>query len=100
MVLPCRSRNRAGWHFRLGECYFKLKDRADAVNEFTDALKGDLEPSWVIVWSHVNRGKIFDTTGQRERALSEYEAAEKTKDKTQGALDEVAKYRQTPFKER
>jgi len=48
-----------------------LKDRAGAVNEFRAALDGDLQPSWIKVWSHVNMGKIFDTTGQRERALNE-----------------------------
>jgi hypothetical protein len=44
-------------------------------------------------------GKIFDTTGQRERALNEYRLAEETKDNTRGAQDEVAKYRQSPYKE-
>ena len=40
------------------------------MNQFREALNGDLKPSWIIVWSHVNMGKIFDATGQRERALN------------------------------
>jgi tetratricopeptide (TPR) repeat protein len=87
-------------HFRLAECFSQLKDRASAVNEFREALNGDLQPSWIKVWSHVNMGKIFDTTGQRERALNEYRIAEETKDNTRGAQEEVAKYRQSPYKER
>ena len=87
-------------HFRLAECFSQMKDRVNAVNEFREALNGDLQPEWIKVWSHVNMGKIFDTTGQRERALNEYRIAEETKDNTRGAQDEAAKYRQSPYKER
>lgn len=86
-------------HFQLAECFFGMKDRVQAVNEFRAALSGDLKPSWINVWSHINMGKIFDTTGQRDRALNEYRIAEGTNDNTRGAQDEVAKYRQSPYKE-
>jgi hypothetical protein len=86
-------------HFPLAECFSQLKDRVSAVNEFREALNGDLQPSWIKVWSHVDMGKIFYTTGQRERTLNEYRIAEETKDNTRGAQDEVAKYRQSPYKE-
>jgi hypothetical protein len=85
--------------FRIAECFFDLKDRVSAVNEFREALNGDLQPPWTKVWSHINMGKIFDTTGQRERALNQYRMAEQTKDNTRGAQDEVAKYRESPYKE-
>ena len=87
-------------HFQLAECFYSVKDRLDAANEFRRALTGDLQPSWIVVWSHVNLGKIFDVTGQRERALNEYRLAEETKDNTRGAQDEVAKYQQSPYRER
>jgi hypothetical protein len=32
-------------HFRLAECLTQEKDRASAVNEFREALSGDLWPS-------------------------------------------------------
>ena len=86
-------------HFQLAECFAGVKDRLDAANEFREALHGDLQPSWIKVWAHINRGKIFDATGQRERALNEYRLAEQTKDNTRGAQDEVAKYRQSPYTE-
>jgi hypothetical protein len=42
-------------------------------------------------------GKIFDITGQRERAVNEYRQAMQTNDNTQGAQDEARKYLQTPY---
>jgi tetratricopeptide (TPR) repeat protein len=87
-------------HFRLAECFFQVKDRVGAVNEFREALNGDLQPSWIEAWSHVNRGKIFDATGQRQRALNEYRMAKDTRDDTWGAQEEVAKYQQSPYRER
>jgi hypothetical protein len=86
-------------HFHVAECFAQIKDRVSAVNEYREALNGDLEPSWITVWSHLNLGKIFDTTGQRQRALNEYRLAKQTKDNTRGAQDEVDKYRQSPYKE-
>ena len=43
-----------------------------AANAYRDALNGDGDPRWTEVWSHVQLGKIFDVTGQRERAVNEY----------------------------
>jgi hypothetical protein len=50
------------------------------------------------VWSRIHLGKIFDTTGQRERAVNEYNLALRTKDNTQGAQEEAAKYLKEPYK--
>ena len=68
-----------------------------AANKFREALNGDLEPKWVEVWAHINLGKIFDITGQRERAVNEYNQAIRTKDNTQGAQEEAAKFLKTPY---
>jgi tetratricopeptide (TPR) repeat protein len=84
-------------HYRMGEIYFKRGKYVEAVNAFRAALNGDLEPPWVKIWAHVNLGKIFDATGQRERALNEYRQAARTKDNTRGALEEAAKYLQSPY---
>jgi tetratricopeptide (TPR) repeat protein len=86
-------------HFRLAECLSQRKDRVGAVNEFRKALNADLRPSWIEVWSHLNMGKIFDATGQRERALNEYRLARETRDNTWGAQHEVERYQQSPYKE-
>ena len=55
-------------------------------------LNGDLDPKWTEVWAHINLGKIFDITDQRDRAVNEYRQAVRTKDNTQGAQEEAGKY--------
>ena len=85
-------------HYRIAEFYFALNNLQSSANEFRETLNGDLKPKWVEVWAHVNLGKIFDLTGQRERALNEYRLAIRTRDNTRGAQDEAAKYTQEPYK--
>ena len=91
--------NRTGSmaHFRIAETFFLQNNYQAAANEFREALNGDLQPKWTEVWSHIYLGKVFDITGQRERAVNEYKQAERTKDNTQGALEEAAKFLKTPF---
>jgi len=74
------------------------KHYQNAANEFREVLNGDLEPKWTEVWAHINLGKIFDVTAQRDRALNEYRQALRTKDNTRGALDEAKKYTEAPYK--
>ncbi len=85
-------------HYRLGEIHYKLRNYNAAMEEFRRGLDGDLNPKWIEVWSHLELGKIFDATGQRDRALNEYQRALQTNDNTQGALDEANKYVQKPYK--
>jgi tetratricopeptide (TPR) repeat protein len=85
-------------HFRIAEFFFADKNFQSSANEFREALNADLQPKWVEVWAHINLGKIFDTTGQRDRALNEYRLAKRTGDNTRGAQDEAAKYSQEPYK--
>ena len=85
-------------HYRIAEFYFAINNFQSSANEFRETLNGDLKPKWVEVWAHVNLGKIFDITGQRDRALNEYRLAQRTGDNTRGALDEAAKYTQEPYK--
>jgi Peptidase family M1 domain len=93
------QRNNSLALFRLGEVMFYQKNYQAAANAFRDALDGDLSPSykWVEVWSHIYLGKIFDLTGQRDRALNEYEKAIQTKDDTGGAQEEANRYLQKPY---
>ena len=84
-------------HYRVGEVFFLQNTYPSAANEFREALNGDGEPKWSEVWSHINLGKIFDMTQQRERARNEYQQAIRTKDNTQGAQEQAAKYLQTPY---
>jgi hypothetical protein len=84
-------------HYRIAEVFFLQNNYQSAANEFRETLNGDLDPKWVEVWAHIGLGRIFDITGQRERAVNEYEQARRTRDNTQGAQDEVAKLIRTPY---
>jgi hypothetical protein len=83
--------------YRIGEVLFTQCNYQASVNGFRDALHGDDEPPWTEVWSHIAIGKIFDITGQRDRAVAEYRLAVQTNDNTQGAVNEARQYLQKPF---
>lgn len=85
-------------HFRLGEIYLSQHNYTAAANEFRSSLKGDQVPRWTGAWVHVNLGKIFDATKQRQRALGEYQIALRTRDNTRGALDAANKYIEAPYR--
>ncbi len=86
--------------YRIGEVLFTQRNYQASVNSYRDALRGDGEPRWTEVWSHIALGKIFDITGQRDRAVNEYRLAVQTNDNTQGAVNEarqwLSKALQTP----
>lgn len=93
------NRNSSLAHYRLGEINFKLHNYNVATEEMREALNGNLQPKWVEVWAHLMLGKIFDVTGQRDRALGEYQRALQTNDNSQGALDQANRYIQKPYTE-
>ncbi len=91
-------RNSSLAHYRIAELFFLQNNYQSAANEFRESLNGDLDPKWTEVWAHINLGKIFDITDQRDRAVNEYRQALRTKDNTQGALEEAGKYVNEKYK--
>ena len=91
------QRNNSLAHYRIAEVYFLQNNYQSAANEFREALNGNQDPKWTEVWSHIRLGNIFDITGQRDRAVNEYQQAQRTRDNTQGAQDEVDKYLKKPY---
>jgi tetratricopeptide (TPR) repeat protein len=87
-------------HYRVAEVFFLQHQYQSAANEFREALNGDNNPSWIEVWSHIYLGKVFDITGQRDRAVNEYTQAQRTRDNTQNAQEEIEKYLHTPYSEK
>ncbi len=83
--------------YRIGEIFFTQHNYQSAANSFRDALRGDGDPKWTEVWSHVELGRIFDVTGQRERAVNEYRLAVQTNDNTQGAVNEARNLMTHPY---
>jgi tetratricopeptide (TPR) repeat protein len=84
-------------NYRIGELLFTQRNYQASVNAYRDALRGDGEPRWTEVWSHIALGKIFDITGQRDRAVNEYRLAVQTNDNTQGAVNEARQWLQKPY---
>jgi len=91
------NKNSSLAHYRIAEVFFLQKNYQASANAYRSALNGDGEPRWTEVWSHLQLGKIFDVTGQRERAVNEYRQAIQTNDNTQGALEECRRYMQKPY---
>jgi hypothetical protein len=92
-----QNKNSSLAHYRIAEVFYLQQNYQAAANAYRDSLNGDGEPRWTEVWSHLQLGKIFDITGQRERALGEYRQALQTNDNTQGALDEARRYMAKPY---
>jgi tetratricopeptide (TPR) repeat protein len=91
------NKNSSLAHYRIAEVFFLQKNYQASANAYHSSLNGDGEPRWTEVWSHLQLGKIFDVTGQRERAINEYRQAIQTNDNTQGALEESRHYMQKPY---
>ncbi len=91
------QRNSSLAYYRIGEVEFLQNMFQQAANDFRECINGDQDPKWTVVWGHINLGKIFDVTGQRDRAVNEYNQAIRTRDDTQGAQEEAAKYLKTAY---
>jgi hypothetical protein len=91
------NKNSSLAHYRIAEVFFLQHNFQAAANAYRESLNGDGDPRWTEVWSHIQLGKIFDVTGQRERATNEYRQALQTNDNTEGALDEARKYLQKAY---
>jgi Tfp pilus assembly protein PilF len=74
-------------HYQLAEAFVLQKNYQSAANEFREALNGSLDPRWTEVWSHLGLAKVFDASGQHERASNEPRQALRTGDDTGGAQD-------------
>jgi tetratricopeptide (TPR) repeat protein len=85
-------------NYRIAELLLNQRNYQASANCFRFALQGDGDPSWTIVWSHVELGKIFDLTNQRMRAEKEYRLAVQTNDNARGAVTEAEQLLQEPYK--
>jgi tetratricopeptide (TPR) repeat protein len=94
------NKNSSLAHYRIAEVFFMQRNYQASANAYREALNGDGDPRWTEVWGHLQLGKIFDITGQRERATNEYRQALQTNDNTQGALDEARRYLQKAFEQK
>jgi len=91
------NKNSSLAHYRVAEVFFLQRNYQSSANAYRASIDGDGDPRWTEVWSRIQLGKIFDITGQRERAVNEYRQALQTNDNTFGALEEARKYLQKAY---
>ena len=91
------NKNSSLARYRIAEVFFLQRNYQSSANAYRAAINGDGDPRWTEVWSRIQLGKIFDITGQRERAVNEYRQALQTNDNTFGALEEARKYMQKAY---
>src|SRR6516164_1097778 len=84
-------------YYCMAELLFKERNYQASVNAYRDSLRGDGVPYWTRVWSHIQMGKIFDLTSQRERAVNEYQLAIATHDDSGDALTRARELLDKPY---
>ena len=81
----------------MAEVLLQQREYQASVNAFRDSLRGDGYPQGTKVWSHIQIGKIFDITRQRERAVAQYQLAIQSGDNTDGAISQARELLEHPF---
>lgn len=96
-AIKFESRSSWAW-YNLGLLFMEQRNWTKAVDAFTQALNGDLDPSWLEVWSYIYRGNAYDANGNRDRAVAEYNKARENGNDYNGAQRAVEKYLAEPYK--
>ncbi|HKP85558.1 MAG TPA: M1 family aminopeptidase [Blastocatellia bacterium] len=96
-AIKLNPRSSLAW-YNLGLLYMEQRNWQKARESFTEALNGDLEPSWLEVWSYIKKGNTFDADDQRERAVAEYNKAKENGNNYNGAQQAAEKYLGQPYK--
>jgi predicted negative regulator of RcsB-dependent stress response len=84
-------------NYCMAELQLQKREYQASVNAYRDSLAGDGNPAWTKVWSHIQIGKIFDVTGQRERAVREYQLAIENGDNDDAAINQARELLEHPF---
>ncbi len=96
-ALKLNPRSSWAW-YNIGLLYVEQRNWQKARDAFTEALNGDLEPSWLEVWSYIKRGNAWDAEDNRDRAVAEYNKAKETGNNHNGAQQAIDKYLGQPYK--
>ena len=96
-ALKLNPRSSWAW-YNIGLLYMEQRNWQKARDAFTEAVNGDLEPSWLEVWSYIKRGNAWDAEDNRDRAVAEYNKAKETGGNYNGAQQAIDKYLGQPYK--
>ena len=84
--------------YNLGLLYMRQANSQKAIDAFSQALAGDLDPRWLEVWSLIYRGNAYDALGARDRAVAEYDKAIEVGTDYDGSQAAAQKYRAEPYR--
>ncbi|MFL6274816.1 MAG: M1 family aminopeptidase [Blastocatellia bacterium] len=96
-AIKLSPRSSLAW-YNLGLLYMEQRNWQKARDAFTQALDGDLEPSWIEVWSYIKRGNTYDADDNRERAVAEYDKAISNGNDYNGAQKAAERFKGQPYK--
>jgi aminopeptidase N len=96
-ALKLSPRSSWAW-YNLGLLYMRQRNMQKAIDAFTQAIAGDLDPTWIEVWSIIYRGNAYDALGQRERAVAEYNKARENGTDYDGSQAAVERYLGQPYR--
>jgi aminopeptidase N len=96
-AIKLSPRSSLAW-YQLGLLYMEQRNWQKARESFTEALNGDLEPSWIEVWSYIRKGNAWDAEDNRDRAVAEYTKAKETGNNFNNAQQAIEKYLGEPYK--
>lgn len=91
------DRSNSWIYYHLGLLFLEQRNYDLAIDDFKAALSGNLNPSWLSVWSNIKMGNAYDAKGDRTRASAAYKRAEAIGDNYDNAQDAVKKYQATPY---
>jgi aminopeptidase N len=96
-ALKLNPRSSWAW-YNIGLLYMEQRNWQKARDAFTETVNGDLEPSWLEVWSYIKRGNAWDAEDNRDRAVAEYNKAKESGGTYNGAQQAAEKYLGQPYK--
>ncbi|MBA3770355.1 MAG: tetratricopeptide repeat protein, partial [Blastocatellia bacterium] len=91
------DRSNAWVYYHLGLLFLDQRNYDVAIDNFKAALSGNLNPSWLAVWSNIKMGNAYDAKGDRVRATGAYKRAQAMGDDYDKAQDAVKRYQATPY---
>lgn len=91
------DRSNSWIYYHLGLLFLEQRNYDLAIDNFKAALAGNLNPTWLSVWSNIKMGNAYDGKGDRTRAVAAYKRAEGLGDNYDNAQEAVKKYMANPF---
>ncbi len=91
------DRSNSWIYYHLGLLFLEQRNYDLAIDNFKASLSGDLNPSWLSVWSNIKMGNAYDGKGDRTRASAAYGRAQKIGDNYDNAQEAVKRYQGTPY---